>query len=108
MTADSPAQPTCSSAADLLAAIESAEGGRPIMDPATGERVGRAPEHSVANLEAALDTAAAYQNEEGVGKAIGNEQMEVEGKGQQVKGKVQNAIGGVKDALKEDRSDRRS
>jgi phenylacetaldehyde dehydrogenase len=57
MTAESPALPAYSSASDLLAAIEPTEGGRPIMDPATGELVGRAPEHSVADLETAVTVA---------------------------------------------------
>ena len=38
---------------------------------------------------------------EGVGKAIGNEQMEVEGKGQQVKGKVQQKVGEAKSTIKD-------
>jgi len=38
---------------------------------------------------------------EGVGKAIGNEQMEVEGKGQQVKGKVQQKVGEAKSNIKD-------
>ena len=38
---------------------------------------------------------------EGVGKAIGNEQMEVEGKVQQVKGKVQKSVGDAKETIKD-------
>lgn len=38
---------------------------------------------------------------EGVGKAIGNEQMEVEGKVQQVKGKAQQKVGEAKSAIKD-------
>ena len=38
---------------------------------------------------------------EGVGKAIGNEQMQIEGKGQQVKGKVQQKVGEAKSAVKD-------
>jgi uncharacterized protein YjbJ (UPF0337 family) len=34
------------------------------------------------------------------GKAAGDGKLEAEGKGDQVKGKVQNAIGGIKDALR--------
>jgi uncharacterized protein YjbJ (UPF0337 family) len=36
-----------------------------------------------------------------VGKAVGDTKLETEGKADKIKGKVQNAIGGVKDALKE-------
>ncbi|HEV7253908.1 MAG TPA: CsbD family protein [Mesorhizobium sp.] len=45
---------------------------------------------------------------EGLGRMTGDSKLEAEGKGDQVKGKIQNAIGGVKDALKEDRTDRRT
>ena len=37
---------------------------------------------------------------EGLGRATGDSKTEAEGKADQVKGKVQNAVGGVKDALK--------
>ncbi|MGF9663819.1 aldehyde dehydrogenase family protein [Arthrobacter crystallopoietes] len=47
--------------AELLAAIEPAEGGREIKDPATGDVVGRAPEHSAQDLEAAVAAARAAQ-----------------------------------------------
>lgn len=43
---------------------------------------------------------------EGFGKLTGDSKLEAEGKADQVKGKIQNAIGGVKDTLREDR-DRR-
>lgn len=46
---------------DLLAAIQPAEGGREIKDPATGEVVGRAPEHGTSDLEAAIAKARAAQ-----------------------------------------------
>lgn len=47
---------------DLLDAIEaSGPSGRPIPDPATGETVGFAPEHSVAELDAAVDSALTAQ-----------------------------------------------
>ncbi|WP_345150037.1 aldehyde dehydrogenase family protein, partial [Arthrobacter ginkgonis] len=46
---------------DLLSAIEPAAGGREIPDPATGEVVGRAPEHTVEDLEAAINAARAAQ-----------------------------------------------
>ena len=39
---------------------------------------------------------------EGVGKLIGDSKLEAEGKVDQVKGKIKNTIGGIKDALKED------
>ena len=42
---------------DLLAAIAPATGGREILDPATGELVGLAPEHTTADLEAAVAAA---------------------------------------------------
>jgi uncharacterized protein YjbJ (UPF0337 family) len=35
-----------------------------------------------------------------VGKAVGDTKLEREGKADKIKGKVQNAIGGVKDTLK--------
>ena len=38
---------------------------------------------------------------EGVGKAIGNEQMQAEGLAQQVKGKVQQKVGEAKDVVKD-------
>ena len=34
------------------------------------------------------------------GKTLGDSKLEAEGKGDQVKGKVQNAIGGTKDTLR--------
>jgi uncharacterized protein YjbJ (UPF0337 family) len=37
---------------------------------------------------------------EGAGKLIGDEKLKQEGKADQAKGKVQNAIGGIKDTLK--------
>lgn len=48
-------------AADLLAAIQPETGGRPIYDPATGALVGRTPEHTVADLEAAIAAAGTAQ-----------------------------------------------
>jgi uncharacterized protein YjbJ (UPF0337 family) len=38
---------------------------------------------------------------ETVGKAIGDTKLESDGKADKVAGKVQNAVGGLKDALKE-------
>lgn len=38
---------------------------------------------------------------EGVGKVLGDSKLEAEGKADQVEGKVQNAVGGIKDALRE-------
>ena len=35
-----------------------------------------------------------------VGKAVGDAKLELEGKADKVEGKVQNAIGGIKDTLK--------
>lgn len=37
---------------------------------------------------------------EGAGKLMGDEKLKQEGKGDQVEGKVQNTIGGIKDTLK--------
>ena len=37
---------------------------------------------------------------ETVGKAVGDSKLESEGKADKVEGKIQNAIGGLKDALK--------
>lgn len=48
-------------AEQLLAAIQPATGGREILDPATGEVVGRAPEHTVADLENAIAAARTAQ-----------------------------------------------
>jgi uncharacterized protein YjbJ (UPF0337 family) len=38
---------------------------------------------------------------EGFGKAVGDSKLEAEGKGDQVAGKVRNAVGGIKDAVRE-------
>ncbi|MFI7482432.1 aldehyde dehydrogenase family protein [Kocuria sp. M1R5S2] len=61
MTAESPTLSTFSSAADLLAVIQPAEGGRTLLDPATGEVVGRAPKHTLTDLETAITAARAAQ-----------------------------------------------
>jgi uncharacterized protein YjbJ (UPF0337 family) len=37
---------------------------------------------------------------EAVGKAVGDAKLEAEGKADKIEGKVQNAVGGVKDTLK--------
>jgi uncharacterized protein YjbJ (UPF0337 family) len=37
---------------------------------------------------------------ETLGKAVGDAKLESEGKSDQVKGKIQNAVGGLKDALR--------
>jgi uncharacterized protein YjbJ (UPF0337 family) len=37
---------------------------------------------------------------EGAGKVLGDSKLETEGKGDQVGGKIQNAVGGIKDALR--------
>jgi uncharacterized protein YjbJ (UPF0337 family) len=37
---------------------------------------------------------------EATGKALGDAKLEADGKGDKVEGKVQNAVGGVKDALR--------
>ena len=36
---------------------------------------------------------------EGAGKVLGDSKLETEGKGDKLTGKIQNAIGGIKDAL---------
>nr|NLD41385.1 aldehyde dehydrogenase family protein [Actinomycetales bacterium] len=46
---------------DLLAAIQPAEGGREVFDPATEELVGLAPQATAEDLEAAVDLAEAVQ-----------------------------------------------
>ncbi|MCG2623647.1 aldehyde dehydrogenase family protein [Arthrobacter sp. I2-34] len=61
MTAESTIQDTFASAADLLAVIQPAAGGRQIKDPATGELVGRVAEPGVAELDAAVAAARAAQ-----------------------------------------------
>ena len=38
---------------------------------------------------------------EGVGKALGDAKLQSEGKADQAAGKIRNAVGGVKDALKD-------
>ena len=38
---------------------------------------------------------------EGVGKVTGNTKLQAEGKADQVEGKVQNAVGGAKDSLRD-------
>ncbi len=45
---------------------------------------------------------------EGIGRAVGDKKLETDGKADQAAGKVQNTIGGIKDAFREGgRSDRR-
>ncbi|MDF2052229.1 aldehyde dehydrogenase family protein [Arthrobacter sp. Cr_A7] len=61
MTTELTTQRTFTDAADLLAVIQPATGGRRIMDPATGELVGLAPEHTVPDLESAITAARASQ-----------------------------------------------
>ena len=55
------ANSTLSSYQDLLDAVTAANGGRDILDPATGELVGKAPEHSVEDLQNAISAARAAQ-----------------------------------------------
>ena len=44
---------------------------------------------------------------EAAGRALGDEKLKTEGRGDQTAGKIRNAIGGVKDAFREaDRKDR--
>lgn len=40
---------------------------------------------------------------EAAGKVTGDEKLKAEGRADQVKGKVQNAVGGVKDAMRDNR-----
>ena len=40
---------------------------------------------------------------EGVGKMTGDTKLQAEGKADQVEGKIQNTVGGVKDSLRDDR-----
>lgn len=44
---------------------------------------------------------------EAAGKVLGDEKLKREGQTDQVKGKVQNAVGGIKDALRNRDEDRR-
>ena len=44
---------------------------------------------------------------EGVGKATGDAKLQAEGKADKAEGKIQNAVGGVKDALRDKNKDRR-
>ena len=37
---------------------------------------------------------------EAIGKAVGDAKLEAEGKADKIEGKVQNAVGGIKDTLK--------
>lgn len=48
---------------ELLTAIDVGPSGRPIYDPATGELIGHAPQHTVADLDAAVATARKAQQE---------------------------------------------
>jgi uncharacterized protein YjbJ (UPF0337 family) len=41
-----------------------------------------------------------------VGKLTGDEKMKREGQADEIRGKVQNTVGGVKDALREDKRER--
>ena len=43
---------------------------------------------------------------EGAGKLAGDKKLEAEGKGDQVGGKIRNAVGGVKDSIREGSRDR--
>lgn len=61
MTTQTDTQSTYTIAADLLAVIEPVTGGREILDPATGEVVGRAPQHTVTDLEEAITATTAAQ-----------------------------------------------
>lgn len=40
---------------------------------------------------------------EAAGKLTGDEKLKAEGRADQIEGKVQNAVGGVKDALRQDK-----
>ena len=40
---------------------------------------------------------------EAAGKLTGDEKLKAEGRAEQVEGKVQNAVGGLKDSLREDK-----
>ena len=57
---------TFATAADLLAAIQPAEGGREIFDPATGELIGRAPVAERSDLDDAVARATAAQRSWGL------------------------------------------
>jgi uncharacterized protein YjbJ (UPF0337 family) len=55
---------------------------------------------SVTDKAKGLANQAGGKLKEGVGKAIGNEQMQAEGLAQQVKGKVQQKVGEAKETVK--------
>lgn len=40
---------------------------------------------------------------EAIGKVTGDEKLKAEGRAEQVEGKVQNAVGGLKDTLRDDK-----
>ena len=44
---------------------------------------------------------------EAAGKVLGDEKLKREGQGDKVAGKVQNAVGGIKDALRDRQDDKR-
>ncbi|MGP6174181.1 aldehyde dehydrogenase family protein [Corynebacterium sp. A21] len=54
---------TLNTYANLLAAIDTGEAGREILDPATGEVVGRAPQHTVSDLDTAVERAVDKQRD---------------------------------------------
>ena len=41
---------------------------------------------------------------EGIGNVTGDEKLKAEGKADQLTGKVQNTVGGIKDSLRDDRN----
>ncbi len=43
------------------------------------------------------------QLKEGVGKLVGDEKLKNDGKADRVEGKVQNTVGGIKDAFRDDK-----
>lgn len=42
---------------------------------------------------------------EAAGKVTGDEKLKAEGRAEQVEGKIQNAVGGLKDSLRDDKRD---
>ena len=47
------------------------------------------------------------QLKEGIGKLTGDEKLKREGQSEEIRGKVQNTVGGLKDTLREDRRENR-
>lgn len=65
----------------------------------TPRRIGAAP---LRRICCSCNPQAKGKAKEWTGKALGDKKLEGEGKADQAKGKVQNTVGGIKDAMRED------